>query len=579
MSQATVHFLPDDVRITVKAGCTIASAAQEARIYLTLPCGGRGACGKCTVFANGKPVRACVVTIEDDMTVHVPDTVRLTGQTVLTDIRTYDAALNRAPRVEQIRLEMSAPSFDDASSDASRVRLALACHLGMRPEQVRIEGASLVSLPGKLRDRDFKIMANVFYEDGGAVVLSFSTKPLYGIAVDIGTTTVVTALCDLGTGFVLDTVGVPNPQAEYGSDVISRIVYTEEYENGTKTLRDVILDTIRGSVLILAQRAGIPSAGIPVMTVAANTVMTHFLLNLPTDWLRREPYVPAACEFPTLRPSDLDLPLLPHGRVIILPAVSSYVGGDITAGVIATDLAARSGLNMLVDIGTNGEMVLSGEGFMMACSCSAGPAFEGAGISHGSRAVHGAIDNVHYHNGHMVYDVIGGYNVKASSLCGSGLISFLSALLQKGVIDRSGRFTTTEKEFSIAEGVSITQGDVFNLIRAKAAIYAGMRVLVKNMDVALSDIDRVYIAGGFGRHLNIGYATNIGMLPPLPRDSFSYVGNTSLAGALRVMNDRTVEPKKVAESIVNLELSTGNQFMEEFTMASFLPHTEMDFYT
>jgi uncharacterized 2Fe-2S/4Fe-4S cluster protein (DUF4445 family) len=573
--------MPDDVRADIKAGQTIAAAAQEAGIYLTLPCGGRGACGKCEVFEDGRLVRACTTEAKDGATIHVPDAVRLTGQTVLTDIRAYDARLNRAPRVERVIVEMEPPSLDDPTSDATRVREALARVIGTRPEMIGIERAAMSDLPQKLRRDDFRITADVYHEsnEGGATILSISDDlPLYGIAVDIGTTTVVTALCDLSTGFVLDTIGQPNPQAEYGSDVISRIVYTEEHADGTKTLSDAILDAIRESVSALAKKAAVPASSISVMTIAANTVMTHFLLNLPTDWLRREPYVPAAREFPTVRPLELGLPIMPHGRVVILPAVASYVGGDITAGVIATNLAARPGLNMLVDVGTNGEMVLSGEGFMVACSCSAGPAFEGAGTSCGSRAVLGAIDNVYYHEGHMVYNVIGGHNAKASSLCGSGLISSLSALLQKGEIDRSGRFTTDEKEFSIADGVTITQADILNLIRAKAAIYAGMRVLVKSVDMNLSDVDHVFIAGGFGHHMSVGSATNIGMLPPLPLDSFSYVGNTSLAGALRVLNDRTVDAEETASSITNLELSVGNQFMDEFTMASFLPHTDMDFY-
>ena len=244
------------------------------------------------------------------------------------------------------------------------------------------------------------------------------------------------------------------------------------------------------------------------------------------------------------------------------------------AGVIAAGLPSREGLSILVDIGTNGEIVLAGEGFMVACSCSAGPAFEGSGISCGSRAVSGAVDSVYYHNGHMVYDVIGGYNVKAASLCGSGLISLMSALLKKGDIDRSGRFTAGEKEFALTPDVVITQADIFNLIRSKAAIFAGMRILAGHMEFELSDISNVYIAGGFGRGLNVEYAVDIGMLPPLPKESFSFVGNSSLAGALIVLNDRMADTLGVAESILNLELSIDNRFMDEFTKACFLPHTD-----
>lgn len=574
----SLHILPDDVRLSVEGNPTISEAVQEAGIYLTQPCGGRGTCGRCIVFADGAPVKACVTKVDRDMTVHIPDTVRLTGQMVLTDIRAYDPGQNALPRVERVEVAMEPPSLEDAVSDASRLKDALAAQLQLPSDKVWFEAGALAKLPGRIRAANFTLPVTLVHENGGVTVLRAGGGRLYGIAVDIGTTTVVTALCDLETGFVLDTVGVSNPQAEHGSDVISRIVYTEESEDGGKELQALILDTLAESVKTLAVRANISAKSIPLMTIAANTVMSHFLLGLPCDDLRREPYVPAASVFPALRPSELGLPILPWGRVLVLPAVASYVGGDITAGVIATGLDKMPGLNMLVDVGTNGEMVLAGEGFMMACACSAGPAFEGSGISCGSRAVKGAIDNVFYTHGHMVYDIIGGHSVEPVSLCGSGLISLLSALLQKGAIDRAGRFTDGTDSFTLAPNVTITQADIQNLIRAKAAIFAGMRVLANSMDLHLSDIDHVYIAGGFGRHLNIGHATNIGMFPPLGKDAYSYMGNTSLAGALRVLCDRSVDEEGTAAAITNHELSIGNDFMEEFTKASFLPHTELDFY-
>lgn len=578
MTKYTVRLMPDDVSVTVNEGSTISEATQKAGIYITHPCGGRGTCGRCIVYADDEPVKACVTPVTRDMTVVVPDTARLTGQAVLTDFRTYDWGDNVAPRLERVTLQLEEPTLEDAKSDATRLRTALAQRLGLPYGSVWLQPEVLTQLPEKLRRQGFSISPTVVYERGGATVLSVEEEPLYGIAIDIGTTTVVTALCDLATGYVLDTVGASNPQAEYGSDVISRIVYTEENPDGTETLQKAILATLTSSIKTLAKRAGINPATIPAMAVAANTTMASILLGLPTDWLRREPYVPPASEYPDLRPADLGLPILPHGRVMVLPAVSSYVGGDITAGVIATKLDKREGLNMLVDVGTNGEMVLAGDGFMVACSCSAGPAFEGSGISCGSRAVRGAIDNVYYQHGYLVYDIIGGHSVRPVSVCGSGLISLLSALQQKGEIDRSGRFTNVTKEYQIAPQVSINEADVLNLIRAKGAIFAGMRVLASHMETDLQALDHLYIAGGFGRNLNIGYATNIGMFPPLGRRKFSYVGNTSLAGALRVLNDRTVDAEEVAASILNLELSVGNAFMDEFTKACFLPHTDLEFY-
>lgn len=600
MSFCTVRLLPDDVEVRVQEGTTISEAARQAKVYLTHPCGGRGACGRCIVFADGNPVKACVTRVTRDMAIHIPDTVRMTGQAVLTDIRLYHAARQpgaaagvpaakasrsvgagaasrTAPWAERVDVELAPSTLDDPADDLSRLRDALSGKLGLQRQNIGIETACLKKLPAVLRKKGGKIQATVIYENQGATVLSFSEGPIYGLAVDIGTTTMVTALCDLETGYVLDTVGMPNPQAEYGADVISRIVYTEESEGGMLMMQKAVLGALAESVSMLAGRLSIDPSEIPVMTVAANTVMCHLLLGIPCDHLRREPYVPAAREYPLLRPDELGLPLMPGGRIHILPGVSSYVGGDIVAGVMATGLPGHEGFNILVDIGTNGEIVLAGEGFMVACSCSAGPAFEGSGISCGSRAVSGAVDNVYYHNGRMIYDVIGGYNVKAASLCGSGLISLMSALLRKGAIDRAGRFTTEEKSFALTPEVAITQADIFNLIRSKAAIFAGIRVLATHMEVSLSDISKIYIAGGFGRSLNMEYAVDIGMLPPLPKGSFSFVGNSSLAGALLVLNDRFIDTLGIAESIMNLELSVDNRFMDEFTKACFLPHTDQFF--
>jgi uncharacterized 2Fe-2S/4Fe-4S cluster protein (DUF4445 family) len=512
------------------------------------------------------------------MEIHIPDSVRLTGQAVLTDIRLYHEDKGTAGtaklRVERVAVEIEPPVLGDAGDDFSRLKEALASKMGIRQDSIRIEYDCLQTLPHKIREKGFALPVTLIHEGRGATILSLADSPLYGLAVDIGTTTIVMALCDLETGFVLDTVGMPNPQGEYGADVINRIVFTEEYPEGMSLMRGAVIHALTESIRTLAGRVNIDPADIPVMTVAGNTVMSHFLLGLPCDFLRREPYVPAAREYPALKPSDLGLPIMPWGRVIVLPGVSSYVGGDIVAGVVATGLASLPGLSVLVDVGTNGEIVLAGEGYMVACSCSAGPAFEGSGISCGSRAVSGAVDNVYYHKGHMVFDVIGGHRIQPASICGSGLISMLSALLQKGAIDRAGRFTTEEKAFALTPEVVITQPDVTNLIRSKAAIYAGMRVLANRMEIKLSDVDRVYIAGGFGRNLNIEYAISIGMLPHLPHDAFAFVGNSALAGALMVLNDRTIDTVETAASILNLELSADNMFMDEFIKASFLPHTE-----
>ena len=602
MTSHNLRLLPEDLSLTVPHGTMISEAVQSAGIYLTLPCGSRGSCGRCIVIANGQEVKSCVTPVDRDMEIEVPATVRLTGQKILTDFRLYDPDIktNKEPRVERLLITLNEPTLEDPMSDASRLTLALTELLDVDSTsgtlKIKIEPSVLVELPNRLRAGGFTVPVNLYYEGDTVTVLSLSEGPLYGIAIDIGTTTVATALCDLTDGKVLNTVGVPNPQAEYGSDIINRIVYTEENPEGTGILQDLIIQAISASINTLVRNAGVTQDDIYIVTVGANTVMSHFLLGLPTDWLRREPYVPAATEYPTVKASDLRLPILSCAPVLVIAGISSYVGGDITAGIIATGLQHSEGLAMLVDVGTNGEMVLAGEGFMVACSSSAGPAFEGSGISCGSRAMPGAIDNVTYSDGKISYEVIGdssdgsdsnndGVSDAASagsqeavSLCGSGLISMMSALLNAEVINRSGRFTTPEKSYNLTPKVSITEDDILNLIRSKGAIYAGMRVMVSFMELELGDVSHVYVSGGFGRSLNVEHAADIGMFPRLPKECFSYEGNSSLAGALYVLADRSINPQELAASVMNLELSVGNTFMDEFTKACFLPHTDLSLF-
>ncbi len=574
----TIHIMPDDVYVKVPDGTILSEALSLGGIGISHPCGGLGVCLRCIVYSKtGEHIIACKTFINQDMEVYVPDMSRLFGQKVLMDLSLYKPERKQFPLVERFTLKLPEPNMENSISDAKRLKAEICLKFSLDDWQVSIEPECLRSLPHKLRaNNDFSVTVTICHEDSQIRVISLDEGPLYGVAVDIGTTTVVTALCDLLTGEVLDSVGVPNSQATYGADVISRIVYVEEHEHGDHVLQGMALRILSDSINALVRKAQVSSENIAVAVIAANTVMTHLLLKLPADYLRREPYVPAATEFSFIRPDWLGLPMLPSGRVVLLPSVSSYVGGDITSGVIALDLAHKKGINLFVDVGTNGEIVLAGDDFMMACSCSAGPAFEGSGISCGSRAVSGAIDDVSFEDGRMHFTVIG--DEEPASVCGSGLISLLNALLKAGLIDRFGRFTTEDDFYELSPQVIIHEHDIQNLIRAKAAIFAGISLMLQKLSLTITDLDHVYIAGGFGKSLNIEHAIKIGMLPPLPKESFTYVGNSSLAGALMVLTDRTHYPNKVAASITNLELSIGNDFMLEFTRACFLPHTDLGLF-
>jgi len=576
----TVHLLPDDIRFTVEPDTTISDALQKAGIAITHPCGKKGTCARCLVYVEDKPVKACVTYIDRDMEVIVPNNIRTKGQRVLTDISLYNPGDNVMPVCVSLKAKLPPPALDDPSSDSKRLVREISALTGVSKSKIWIERSVLERLPDELRANGFAIPVVLFYEKGGVSVIGISDN-VYGIAVDIGTTTIAAALCDLATGKVLETVGIANPQAEHGADVISRIVYTEENPKGAQKLREEVTEALTECVLELAKKRAVPLAKIFVMTVAANTVMSHFFLGLKTDYLRREPYVPVACQYPVGNFSELGFSKLGGGygnRVIVLPSISSYVGGDIVAGIVATDFGKKEGLNLLVDVGTNGEMVLAGDGFMVACSCSAGPAFEGSGISCGSRAIEGAINHVDVKDGKLVYDVIGD-DAMPASVCGTGLISLISALLKIGAINRQGKFVNSEKLYNLTEHMAVEEADVLNLIRAKGAIFAGMSVMMRYMEMGVTDLDHIYIAGGFGKSIDIDDTVSIGMLPRLKgKDAYSYIGNSSLVGALRVLNDRTIDLNGTAESVLNLELSIGNDFMDEFVKACFLPHTELKFF-
>lgn len=576
-----VTILPDNLHFVVKDKTTVADALRIAGVNIAKPCGGEGTCGKCKVFLNDVLVKSCDTYIESDVTIKVPDSVKLNGQKILTDIKTYDKNKNIFPKTEKVEINLKEPTLWDSFNDAYNLIKSLSEKLGILESNIYIEPPVMIDLPYILRKNNFKLNPTIYHEDENISIISLTDNKIFGLAIDIGTSTIAMALCDLKTCEVVDVYSTPNPQAVFGTDVISRIIFTEENKGGTILLKEVIIEAISQAIKSLAERVKISTDDIVSVVIAANTVMSHFLLGLPTDFLRREPYVPVTNIYPKVFAKDLGIPILNTAPIIIIPSVSSYVGGDVVAGVIATEIYKKSyeeeGLNLLVDVGTNGEIVLAGQGFMMACSCSAGPAFEGSGISCGSFAIRGAIDNVYFKDGKLSYDVLGN-SKEAISICGSGLISLLSALLEAGIINRSGKFINNMKSYVISENVSITEADIQNLIRAKAALLAGMKIMVNNISAEFKDLNKILIAGGFGRSINIQNAVNIGMLPDVDVEKYSYIGNSSLVGALRVLNDRTIDIKDIANSITNFELSIGNEFMEEFIRACFLPHTDFSLF-
>jgi len=430
-----------------------------------------------------------------------------------------------------------------------------------------------------------------------------SSFRLWGAAVDIGTTTVSLYLVDLLTGEVCTKAAEYNGQIKRGEDVISRIIYAGK-NNGLEDLQTLVVETINELVERAARRVKIDPAGIYQMTVAGNSTMLHLLLGLPPDSIRLDPFVTTINHIPPVRANELGLNIHPQAGVDCLPGVASYVGADISAGVIGAQMCDRENLTLFLDVGTNGEMVLGDCQWLISCACSAGPAFEGGGVQDGMRATIGAIEEVWISSEthEPTYRVIPNPKLEAQGqptpprgICGSGLISLLAEMFITGVIDKRGNPALSSSnrvrqgehgpEYVIAWGdetehgkdIVLTKVDIDNLMRAKGAIYAGYTVLAQSVGVDdLAAIDQMLIGGSFGQYINVEKAIQIGLLPDLPWEKFEFLGNTSLRGALLALLNREYR-QKIAEAATNmtyLELSADNTFYDAFTSALFLPHTD-----
>ncbi len=622
MAQHQITLKPDGRSIEMPTGSTIAEAIRQAGLEISQPCGGQGRCGRCAVIVDSGNVRrrstirlstedveagyalACQTVVEGDVALQIPEQEKIIRRLV-TDrtVRAIDLPFAYDPaqlqNVRVFELNLSLPTLDDNLDDLARLQRGLADQ-GLTDVQVPLP--ILRKLGDTLRNAEGSFWAVVDSDDwtrpiGPARVvdlLNEAIEPL-GLAIDIGTTTVTVFLVDLSTGTVLSSAAEYNGQINYGEDVISRIVYAGK-NDGLLQLGDAVRQTIHTLLERLQKRSQIDPERIYKVTVAGNTTMAHLFLGIPPASIRLTPYIPAANYPPTSTAKALDLLVNPLATVDMLPGVASYMGADITAGVLSSKLQESDDLTLFIDIGTNGETVLGTDEWMVSCACSAGPAFEGAGVLHGMRATQGAIEEVWVSSEtyEPSYRVIGGS--KPSGLCGSGLISLLAELFVTGVIDRSGtvkldldtprvRQGDHGPEYVVAWGketvggkdIVLTKVDVENLMRTKAAIYAGFSVLASKVGIDLADVKRVLIGGAFGQYINVEKAIQIGLLPDLPWDRFHFLGNTAVLGAYMALLSRQAREQvgDIAGAMTYVELSADNLFYDAFTAALFLPHTEI----
>ncbi len=617
----SVRFLPSDVVVEVAPGSLIHDAAIKGGIEeLHLPCGGKGTCGRClveviqgnvgsdditagSVQTDKKLVLACRTKVVGDLTVKLLQK-RQTAMQVVGDSHflvndDYLPDPNAlTPLYSSQTIIVPPASIEEHYSDWQRVVREWTSAYGS--VSLTTGAGVLQKLAETLRCDDGRITVDVQEFNGTGRVLEVhpghQTGVSIGLAVDVGTTTVAVQLVNLHDGTVMANRSSYNAQISRGADIISRIDYARSPERLAE-LRDMIVNTISTLIVEMAASVNIPTDSINAAFIAGNTTMMHLLLALPPRHIRETPYVPTVNSIPSLTAHDVGLSINPAAGVEFSPGVGSYVGGDITSGLLCTDIYINSeDVFMFLDIGTNGEIVLGNASWMVTCACSVGPAFEGSGIKCGMRAMEGAIEYVTIGSdgSELQYDVVGGG--KPSGICGSGLISLLGEMLLRGVIDQAGRFNTEMStgrwstdsdiagyiiEFGTntvnGQDLVITEPDIANLLRTKAAIYAACSLLISSVGIGWDSLSCVYIAGGFGRYIEIDDAILIGLLPDLPYDTFKYIGNSSLTGAYIALLSRKHRQKlsELAAGMTYIDLSSDTRYMDSYLGAMFLPHTDL----
>ncbi|MDA8418146.1 MAG: ASKHA domain-containing protein [Desulfobacteraceae bacterium] len=630
-----VRFLPDEITVEARSGDNLLDLAAGAGVYVPASCGGDGVCGKCRVLiASGEAacgqqnvipeaerrqgyVLACKTSVmSDDLVVQVPVKAREVGRDLRRKPKTTRAIPARSldslvgaweidPPVEKRFLKIDPPSIEDNVPDLQRLMRAIRKGCLDCDEPTYDHPELLRTLPFILRQAGWEVTVILLRGKRAeepdriiAVEPGDTTGRFYGLAVDIGTTTIGGVLLDLNRGQVIAESSVYNGQIAHGEDVISRIIYSQR-PGGLKTLQGKVVASINQIIAATCETAGIAASDITYIMAAGNTIMSHLLLGLDPKFIREAPYVPICNQMPLTRAAAIGIDAHPSMRLFLYASVASYVGGDIVSGVHACQMYKNPALTLFIDIGTNGEIVVGNDDWMICAACSAGPAFEGGGIKHGMRAASGAIENFHLDPETLEPMIITIDHAKPKGICGSGLISIVAELLDARVIDQQGKFDRGRKHPRLREGADgfeyvlawakdtmtgedlmLTEVDLDNLIRAKGAMFAGYVTLLESVGMNFSDLERVVLAGNFGAYIDLERAIAIGLLPDLDRGRFFYLGNASLLGAQISLTDhkRFRERTQVSRLMTNMELSESPQFMNHYMASLFLPHTDMGLF-
>ena len=632
MTTHTIKFLPHNREIKVNEGESLIRAAMDAGVHINASCGGEGVCGKCRVMLESGEVEggisdrlstadrekgyrlACLSRITGDVVVrvpvesavdasvlsqhYVPRRTALIRQMDFNDLKEQGLFL---PPVEKVYVELPEPDNQDHLPDVTR----LVSHLKLHHDEHRLTVSLPVirKIPDVLREDGFRVTATLarpVMDSGKTEIINVqpgdTSHHNFAIAMDIGTTTIYGQLIDLKSGDVLAEHGDFNGQISYGEDVISRIVFAEK-EGGLDRLHKMVTETINGIIDRIVRQAKVDPDDIAAITLAGNTSMTQLLLKVNPRYIRRSPYVPASTLYPPIRAVDIGLNLRDHVTALVYPAVSSYVGGDIVAGVMGSGMYLDERLTLFMDIGTNAEIVIGNRDWLACAACSAGPAFEGGGITFGMRAAKGAIEDFSLDPATWEPMLMTIGNQRPKGICGSGLIIMTAVMFELGLINNLGKFNRdlpTERvradngvweyvlawadETQIDRDITLTEIDIENLIRAKGAIFSGCITLLNEVGMGLQDIDRIILAGGFGSYVDLEKAMTIGLLPEIDAEKVAFIGNSSLMGAKMssLSNHIRKNVVEVTRSMTNFELSETLSYMDNYVAALFLPHTDMN---
>jgi len=632
MPTHSVKFLPYDTQIEIADGDTVIRAALEAGVHVNASCGGEGVCGKCRVLIEDGTVEggiseklsdedrtkgyrlACQAAVKSDLVVRIPVESTIDAGVLKIQTAPRQTAHIREMNFEELKekglfvapvekkyLELPAPTAQDNLPDITR----LISYLQLEHDEHRLDVtlALIRKIPQMIREDDFKVTATLVRpvrDVGKTRIINIqpgdTTNENYAIAMDIGTTTIYGQVIDLISGEVLAEHGEFNGQISYGEDVISRIVYAEK-PGGLAKINEVVLNTINKILTKIIKRSGVDPENIATITLAGNTTMTQLMLAVDPRSIRRGPYVPAATLYPPMKASDLGMALDDHVAALVYPAVSSYAGGDIVAGVMGSGIYRSEALTLYLDVGTNAEIVIGNQDWLACAACSAGPAFEGGGLKFGMRAAKGAIEDFSIDPVTLEPMIITIGNVRPKGICGSGLIIMAAIMFETGIINNLGKFDRDldtpriredngiyeyvlawKDETQIDRDITITEIDIENLIRAKGAIYSGCMTLLTEVGMSISDIEHIILAGGFGSYVDLEKAMTIGLLPELDTEKVTFIGNGSLMGARMssLTNRIRKDVVEVTKKMTNFELSDTTSYMDNYVAALFLPHTDMN---